>query len=226
MLRLLHSTIGAKSITGVTGFLLVGFVVFHMLGNLQVFLGRDALNSYAEKLHHLGPLLWVARIGLLGVFALHLYTALTLNARSVGARPEPYVSKRYRQASMASRSMVLSGMFLFGFLALHLAHFTFKWIDGRYATMIETVNGHDRMDVYGMVISGFSDPIMVGLYVVGQLFLGLHLYHGASSMFQTLGLRNAAWKGVVDNVGPTVAAVVVVGNITMPAAVLFGLLPK
>ncbi|MGL4549902.1 MAG: succinate dehydrogenase cytochrome b subunit [Gemmataceae bacterium] len=258
LLRPVRTSIGSKFLVGLTGLALVGFVLGHMSGNLLVFAGPDALNSYAQKLKSLGPLLWVVRAGLLAVFVLHVALALRLTAANRAARPDRYVYDDVLQASWASRHMWLTGLALLAFLAYHLAHFTLGLthaaetqstpsgpvlVDKHYLDLTEvkqggktyvpapsvnlSAHGHGdeyRHDVYSMVVSGFKVPYIAGLYLVSMLLLALHLWHGASSMFQSLGASSAGWKKWLVYVGPAVAAAVLLGNCSIVVAVMSGLI--
>lgn len=235
--RLVDSSIGGKYLVAVTGLLLTGFVVFHMLGNLQVFLGRDAFNHYAQSLKNLGPLLWVARGGLLTLFVVHVILALKLKKRGADARPIPYKYERTIQASIASRYMVLTGLTILFFVIFHIAHFTLGWVDRvRVVDMGETINYTDlkdpvwkdpldttktRHDAYRMFIDGFRNVPIVALYIICQLLLGMHLIHGVNSSFQSLGLNSRKFNAILHGVGYGITAIVVAGNVFMPLAVLF-----
>ncbi len=237
--RTLQSTVGAKFIVALTGLALTTFVIFHMLGNLRVFLGRDAYNSYAQALHQLGPLLWVARGGLLACVVIHLGLALKLKKRNLDARPQRYVVERTKKASLPSRSMALTGLAILAFIILHLAHFTFGFkpiattvdVKGEPINYRELKDPHwrdpidpqaTRHDTYRMFVEGFRDPIMVGVYVVCQLLLGMHLIHGVRSAFQSLGLSSPKWSRLLDGLALGITLLVVGGNIVMPLSVLAG----
>ena len=228
--RLLDSTIGLKIIMAVTGLMLVGFVVQHMVANLQIFLpvgedGLHPLNRYAHALKSLGGLLWVARLGLLGGFVLHIWSAIRLKSMNDAARPVNYDGgKTNIQAGKPSYMMTLSGMVILAFVGYHLAHFTLGLVDVEAFKNSVTVNGIVYHDVYKMTVAGFSQPLVAGLYIVANVLLGLHLHHAASSMFQTLGWRTGGYQELVDKIGPTIAIVVIAGNVAMPLAVLLGII--
>ena len=215
------SSIGAKVVMGVTGAMLVGFVIMHMLGNLQVFLGQDALNAYAKSLHDLGGLLWVARLGLIGAVLLHIVSGLRLASLNSAARPVAYANETTVQASFASRYMRMSGLVLLAFIAYHLAHFTLGLTHPDHKALTDSMG---RPDVYSMVILGFKQPAASLSYVVAMVLLWFHLNHGASSLFKSLGLRHPKYNSMLDKVGPVVATLVVAGNIAMPLAVLAGII--
>lgn len=213
------SSIGAKSIVALTGMGLTLFVIAHMVGNLQLFLGPDALNAYATKLKEMPELLWTARIGLLTIFVVHIGLTLWLAVHNRQARPVGYVFPNTRAASIASRTMVYSGLALLAFTLLHLAHYTFGLMNPEYLTAMDPKNRHD---VYSMVVRGFRVWWVSLLYIISMLLLGLHLSHGVSSMFQSLGLNRPRYNPWIQRGGLTVAWVLMIGNISMPVAVLLG----
>ena len=198
----------------VTGLILVGFVVGHMLGNLQVYLGAEAMNHYAELLRELlhGAGLWVARAVLLLAVALHIWAATSLTLDSRRARPQGYRVETHRTSTYASRTMMWSGPLLALFIGYHLAHLTFGTVHPEF------VEG----DVYHNFISGFSRWPVSLLYVAAMLALGLHLYHGTWSFLQTLGLSHPRWNPLRRAVAVSLTTVVVLGNISFPLAVLAG----
>lgn len=203
-----------------SGLGLVIYVVFHMLGNLQVFEGSHALNGYAAFLRDMPILLWTARIGLLSLAVLHIVLAIRLTLRNRRARPVPYAVREYRQASFASRTMAASGLVLLLFIIFHLLHLTAEVIDPSSADRLDA-EGH--RDVYGKVVHAFQNPFIVAIYLAGQLGLGLHLSHAVTSSLQTLGLEHAALNRLLKAAGPTVALLVVLGNIAIILAVFVGI---
>jgi succinate dehydrogenase / fumarate reductase cytochrome b subunit len=220
-----RSSIGGKATMAVTGLLLFGFVVAHLLGNLQLLKGADAINNYAKMLHDLGPLLWVARIGLLVVFVLHVATAIRLSRANKAARPVAYAKGATMQATMASRSMVLSGLTVGAFLVYHLAHFTFGAVHGaRAAKALEVANapwnGHN---VHAMVTGSFADPLVVTLYVAAQVVLFLHLSHGVQSLAQTLGFHHGRYTPMVRSLSVVLALAIAGGNAFLALSVLLGI---
>lgn len=218
----LNSSIGMKWTMGLTGLGLFGFVVFHMLGNLQIYAGPDVMNQYGVDLRNLGPLLWLARAGLLVLFAAHVTSAVRLTQLNRAARPVPYAVVSPQVSGYAARTMFMGGLIVLFFLLYHLAHFTFG------LTHPEQFGMHDaqgRHDIYAMVVLGFRQPLVAGLYVLAMIPLALHLSHGVSSVFQTVGLNNPRYAGVLHAAGPTFAAIVFVGNVSIPLAALAGFLP-
>lgn len=223
---LLSTTVGLKALMAVTGLLWVGFVVGHMVGNLQIHLpmpddGVHAINKYAAMLKGTGGLLWVARLGLLATLAGHVFAAIKLTQINRAARPVSYRERKVQVSSLSSTYMRVSGFAILFFVLYHLAHFTGGVVDP-VAFNHHLPNG--MHDVYSMVIVGFRDPIVVGLYVVANVLVALHLHHAVSSIFQTLGLRSARYAGIIDSIGPAVAGLVAVGNLSMPLAVMLGLI--
>jgi succinate dehydrogenase / fumarate reductase cytochrome b subunit len=215
-LTLFDTTIGKKAVMAVTGLILFGFLIGHMLGNLQIYLGPEALNGYAEKLQSMGPLLWAVRAVLGLSLVLHVWMVVDLYAKSLAARPVAYRVTQSIATNYAAKTMWLSGIVILLFVLYHLAHFTFPGIAmGQYE--------HDTHgQVYLNVVNGFSVPWVTALYVVAQLVLWAHLYHGAWSLLQTLGLNHPRYNERSRTVAKLVAAVIVVGNISIPVAVLAG----
>jgi succinate dehydrogenase / fumarate reductase cytochrome b subunit len=228
----LKSTVGSKYLVAITGLMLVGFLLAHFAGNALVFKGRDALNTYARGLRDLGALLWVARIGLLVVFVVHIYLAVKLSLRNKAARPDKYQHPATVRASFASRTMLLSGLLILVFTVYHLAHYTFAVTQHgpsgeNFHDMVETGwnpknPAEPRYDVYAMVIHGFSNPWVSISYIVAQLILGLHLSHGISSTMQTIGWNSPRCWPMIRCIGLTITAIIVLGNISIPAAIWAG----
>lgn len=236
LLRPWRSSLGAKYLMALTGVGLIGFVVVHMLGNLLIFAGPDALNSYAQSLKDHPGLLWTARIGLLAIFLLHVVLGIRLSLQNKSARGVRYVYEDTVQASWASRNMLLTGLVILAFVVFHLAHFTFgvvtsytnaegkqvSYLDLHEAPKDPTTHDHGegRHDVYKMVVSGFRIPWVTITYLIAQVFLWLHLWHGGSSWFQSLGLNHQAYNPLIRAFGPVLATAILIGNCSIPLAVL------
>ena len=235
LLHALGSTVGSKFVVALTGLALTGFVLAHMTGNLLMYKGRDALNSYALFLKDRGALLWAARIGLLVVFVLHIILAVRLKLRNVAARPQRYIHEDTVQATWASRTMILTGLVILAFVVFHLLHYTFglvaatapngqNFLDLReLLTRTTPREPASRHDVYEMTVYGFRNVYVSVVYIVALVLLGVHLYHGIASTFQSLGWNNTRWNPTITAVGRTVAILIVVGNVSMPLAVMTGL---
>jgi succinate dehydrogenase / fumarate reductase cytochrome b subunit len=224
------SSVGAKVLTALTGTALTLFVIGHLVGNLKIFAGRDAINSYAHFLKEQGMFLWIARIGLLAVFVAHLSIALWLKLKAKAARPVAYAYPATIQASVASRTMPWTGLVILAFLLFHLAHYTLGMVGTAEARNTMTnnlvqVNYLDlrdekgRHDVYSMMIAGFKNPIVSGLYIVAQLLLCVHLSHGIASAFQSLGLNSPKMQRGLRRFSWTVAILIAIGNIAIVVAV-------
>jgi succinate dehydrogenase / fumarate reductase cytochrome b subunit len=216
------SSIGAKVIMALTGSVLVLFILGHMVGNLQVFIGQDALNTYAHFLQSKQGMLWVVRGTLLAFLILHVWSSARLTLDNRAARPVSYQSLKPIRSTFTSRNMFVTGFMVLAFLTYHLLHFTVKVTNPEYGTLVDSAG---RPDVYGMVVLGFSQPLIAGTYIVAMVLLGLHLSHAISSTFQSLGINTPKWFWLTDKLGPVVAVIVVVGNLTMPVAALAGRLP-
>lgn len=211
----LGSTIGKKVIMATTGVALVGFVVGHMAGNLQLYMGAEALNAYGEFLHHFlhGQGLWVARIGLLACLGLHLWSAISLTMANQAARPVGYRQWQADASTYASRTMRWSGPILLAFIVYHLLHFT-----------VGSAHPDFRAgDVYHNVVVGFRSVPVAVAYIVAMVLLGLHLRHGIWSMTRTLGLSHPRYLRIAQHAATLLTAAVVAGNISFPVAVLLGL---
>lgn len=219
-LTLYQSSIGKKFVMAVTGFIGYGFVAVHMVGNLKVFQGREHFNEYAEFLRIVGEpifphtsLLWIFRIVLLAAVILHVWSAIELTRMDIAGRPRGYKVKKTRQANFASMTLRYGGVALLLFIIFHLLHFTSGTVHPNFI----------KGDAYHNVVVGFQNPFMVGLYLVAVAALGMHLFHGVWSMFQTLGLNNKRsdpfWRGLaaLSGVG------LFLGFATVPIAVAFGM---
>ena len=212
----LTTTVGKKVVMAVTGLILFGFVIVHMLGNLQVYLGAEAINAYGVSLRTLlhGAGIWIFRAVLLGAVVLHIWAMTALTMANRRARNVGYREWKARESTYASRTMRWSGVFLLAFIIFHLLHFT-------------TGDAHPDFipgDVYHNVITGFQVVPVAILYILATLVLGLHLFHGSWSMLQTLGLNHPRYNRLRNVVCVGLAALVVIGNLSFPVAVLTGFL--
>jgi succinate dehydrogenase / fumarate reductase cytochrome b subunit len=216
-LTFIDTTIGKKVVMAMTGLVLFGFTLGHMAGNLQVFMGPEVFNHYAVGLHELGALLWVARAVLLVCFVSHIAMALQLVTMSAAARPVAYKKKANNRTTFAALTMKYSGFTLLFFVLYHLAHFTFPGVAmGAYEHQPYSA-------VYSNFVNGFSIPWVVAVYIAAMISLGLHLYHGSYSLFQTMGLNNPLRNDTAKSLAQFVALLVTVGNIVLPLSVLLGL---
>jgi succinate dehydrogenase / fumarate reductase cytochrome b subunit len=213
------TSLGSKVLVALSGLGLAAFVVFHMLGNLQVFQGPEALNKYAAFLREMPMALWTARLGLLGIVAVHVGLAYRLAIQNRQARPVGYAVREYRRASLASRTMALTGSLLVLFIVFHLLHLTAGWVDPSFPDQLD-VRGH--RDVFGKVVHAFQNPLFVVIYLAAQVVLGLHLSHALSSSLQTLGMDHPMFDRLFRGAGPFVAILVVIGNTAIVLAIAFG----
>jgi succinate dehydrogenase / fumarate reductase cytochrome b subunit len=215
------STIGLKVVMAASGLALVGFVLFHMLGHLQVLSGgRDAYNAYAHFMYGLGGFLWLARASLLGVLAVHVASAVALKLRNDAARPHAYVVQTHRASTPFARWMFVSGVGVLAFVAYHIAHFT---LGIAHPEHFDALDAEGRRDVYGNFVYSFQDPLVFGLYAIAMSLLAIHLAHACTSVFRTLGLMHGRFRAPLSKVGPALAVVALVGFLVPPLACLLRL---
>lgn len=212
---LLRSTIGRKAAMAVTGVILVGFVLVHMLGNLQVYLGPEALDDYGEFLRHVlhGAGIWIARATLVAAAAVHVWAAWSLTRESRRARPVGYRRLEPDASTLASRTMRWGGVALLLFIVYHLLHFTTGTLHPDF------VPG----GVYHNFVTGLRVVPVSVAYMLASLALGMHLYHGVWSMCRTLGLSHPRHTRVARGAALALAVVVAGGNLSFPLAVLAGI---
>lgn len=229
LVRLLRSSVGKKFLMAVTGIGLVLFVVGHLVGNLQIFLGREAINRYAALLHSNTELLWAVRLGLLAMVGLHVWSAAQLTRENRRARPLDYAgAPAPAAASYASRTMLMSGLIVAAFVVFHLLHFTAQVpavnLTGQDFRTFQEATGEagGRHDVFKMMIVGFRQPVVSLFYVVGVGLLCLHLSHGVRAMFQSLGWLSPRCIPFTVRLGQGVAWAVFLGYVSIPVAVLLG----
>lgn len=216
-----RSSIGKKVVMAVTGLILFGFVVVHMIGNLKVYQGAEKINAYGTFLREVGSpvfshgqMLWVARIVLLASVALHTVAAVQLVLMNRRARPVGYAYRETVQATYAARTMVWSGPVIALFVIYHLLHFTAGTVHPSFR----------EGDVYHNVIAGFRVWYVSAFYIVAMVGLGFHLYHGAWSLFQTLGINDVRVDRFFRRLAAVATVAVVIGNISIPVTVLLGLI--
>ncbi|MGD2116063.1 MAG: succinate dehydrogenase cytochrome b subunit [Acidobacteriota bacterium] len=215
-----RSNLGKKAVMAVSGIILFGFVLGHMLGNLKLYLGPEALNHYAEWLREMGsPLfphesaLWLFRLLLLAAVAGHMWSAWRVTRDSWKARPSKYERDERVQLDYAARTMRWGGVIIALFVVFHILHLTTGDVHADF----------EPGAVYHNVVAGFSVWWVSAIYILANLFLGLHLYHGLWSMFQSLGWNHPTYNAWRRNFAVTFAVVVTVGNVSFPVAVLTGL---
>lgn len=211
--RFWASSIGKKAVMAVTGLIMIAFLISHVLANLQVFAGPLKINDYAATLRKLGPLLWLARAGLLLALVLHVVAAFQLTRRKQLARPVGYVDKDSQISTFAARTIRWGGVLLLVFIVLHLLHFTFGTIHPAF----------DARDVYGNIVAGFDIWWVVALYLAAMVGLGLHLYHGTWSSIRTLGLTRPSTNPFKRRAAAVLAWALYLGFSIIPIAVLAGI---
>ena len=209
------SSVGKKIVMGATGLIMVGYLVVHMAGNLQVFLGRETINRYAELLHTSEELLWLVRIVLIAAVVLHVIAAYQLTMRDRAARPVQYEKRVPQTSTLASRLMRIGGVIILVFIPLHLLNFTTGGWHPDFA----------HGDVYGNLIYAFRAwPLLSLFYLVTMLFVGFHLYHGVWAMMRTLGVAKPSADPMQRRFVAVLAWVVAAGFALVPAVIVLGLL--
>jgi succinate dehydrogenase / fumarate reductase cytochrome b subunit len=229
LLDLYGTAVGKKYAMAITGIGLMGFVVFHMIGNLKMYMGASDLNHYAHFLEKLlypilpeKAMLWILRAGLIGMVLLHLHAAYSLTVLNRRARPVKYQSERdYQVASFASRSMRLTGIVVLLFIVWHLLDLTFG--AGAINSYVGTKDAEGLKDVYGAVAFSLDRLPVAIFYVLANIMLGIHLFHGVWSLFQSLGWNNPKFNKWRSGLSTGIATIVVVGNVSFPIAVLAGI---
>jgi succinate dehydrogenase / fumarate reductase, cytochrome b subunit len=216
-----RSAVGKKYVMAITGIVLMGYVLAHMIGNLKIYLGPTALNEYGEWLRELGEpaaprtvVLWILRVVVAIAFALHIHAAYALTVMNRRARPVAYRSKReYVAANFAARTMRWTGVIVGLFVLFHLADLTWGFANPAF----------DRGDVYHNVVASFQRWPVSLFYILANLALGLHLYHGSWSLFQSLGVNNPRFNHWRWYFAVAFALVVTLGNVMFPIMVLAGI---
>ena len=211
--RFYESTIGKKAIMAVTGLILFGFLIAHMLGNLQIFLGPAVMNHYAETLHGNPPLLWTVRTILLVSVLLHIWSSVQLSAIKRQARPVGYKKYQPIHSSWASRTMMLSGPIIAVFVIFHLLHLTTGTIHPNFVPL----------HAYENLVAGFAVVPFALIYIAVMIFIGFHLSHGGWSMFQSVGFSHPRYTPAIRKAAALIAWLLIAGFISVPASVLTGL---
>lgn len=220
-MQLTQSSVGRKIIMAVTGTMLIAFVCVHLLGNSSLFLGSAAINAYAQKLHSLGPVVWIFRLVMLGVFVVHIIFAIQLTLENRAATPDKNVQVKRLKTGFAAETMIISGLVMVAFVIYHLLHFTVRVTNPDIYVPIP--GGHGMVDVFVMVTQGFQQILPALVYVIGMIFLFLHVSHGGQSMFQTYGLNNDRTLPVIINLSKLVGVVLLVGYASIPLLIFLGI---
>lgn len=227
---LFQSTLGKKFIMGATGAAMILFVIGHLVGNLQIFLPKERINAYAHLLHANAGLLWVVRLGLVAIVGLHVWSAITLNAENKAARPATYAGdKPPFAASFASRYMFMTGLVIAAFVVYHLLHYTVQLrainLTGQNFGDLVVQAGPQKgyKDVHQMLVLGFSQPLVSLFYLIAIALLCVHLSHGTSAMFQSLGMSEGAWRHRLETASKALAVALFLGYASIPLAVFLRL---
>lgn len=219
---LLRSSVLRKQIVAVTGLMMVGFIIMHLAGNLLIFLGPGAFNEYSHKLHSLGELLWVARLGLLTAVLLHIGFTVAIVMENRAARTSRYAvnaSKQDGNPAWIRKYMILTGGIVFFFLFFHLNDFTFPSKTGE-RTIIAGAPEAGELELYGLVWNSFGNFFRVVFYVAAVTCVGMHLSHGVQSMFQTIGFNHERYTPLIRKASVALGAIVAVGFSLIPIYVL------
>lgn len=227
-MRFLQSTLGLKILMALTGVVLVGFVLIHMLGNLQIFIpfdgqsGEAAIDTYGYLLKSNAAVLWGARFVLLGSVVGHIFAAVKLTNRSNSARPREYELRRWFSDSYAVRTMRWGGVIVLLFIIYHLLHFTVG-VDAALFTEVKHCST-ETCFVRENVIRGFQQPFISVFYMIAQIALGLHLTHGVWSLFRTLGFTSQQWNARSRVLAMVIGGLITLGNIAIPMSILMGII--
>jgi len=213
-LRFWDTTIGKKAVMAVTGFILFGFIVGHLAGNLQIYEPPQKINHYSEMLRSVPSLLWGARITLLVSLILHIWASFALWRLQRVARPIPYLKKANLHSTYASRTMMWSGPIILAFVIYHLLNFT--------VGIVHPGGPFDEHNVYNNVVTGFQFWPSSVFYIIAMIMLCYHLYHGLWSMFQSLGFSHPVYTPWIQRGAKIVAILIAVGYISIPVSVLAG----
>jgi succinate dehydrogenase / fumarate reductase cytochrome b subunit len=216
-----QSSIGKKIVVAVSGLYLIFFVIGHLLGNLEIYLGQNHLNAYAALLQQLGPILWAERIILLLAVVIHIVATIQLAIENRAAKPKKYAVSKPQASTLASRTMIYTGLLVICFVVYHLLQFTLMWTNPEYQNLHDDLGRHD---VYHMVILGFRQPLISLFYAAALFFLATHLSHGFESVTQTLGINNRRIGGFISNGGRWLSWLIFAGYVSIPVTILLGLI--
>ena len=213
--KFISSSIGRKIVVALTGLALVLFLAGHLSGNLLIFAGAEAFNTYAAFLHHFlhGAGIWIARVGLLACLVLHVYFTILLTKENRAARKK-YEYDSTVQASKSSTIMIWSGLTILAFIIFHLLHYTI-----RVSPELRMLANHDQQ--WAMTIRGFQNPLVTLFYIISIGLLCSHLSHGVASIFQTLGLRTQKTAKLIGQLAKAYAVIIFIGFISIPIAITF-----
>ncbi|MGD0039592.1 MAG: succinate dehydrogenase cytochrome b subunit [Isosphaeraceae bacterium] len=214
--RMLNSSIGLKITMALTGVILSGFVLVHMLGNLQVYQGAEALDAYGKLLRKEPALLWTFRLVLLSAVGLHIWAFVALTRKNLQARPQAYQARKYKESSLASRWMIITGPLILAFIIYHILHLTTGTVHPDF---------QEGAVYHNLVVGLWGLWGIVGvIYIVAMIMLAFHLWHGVWSMFQTLGAPEDRYRSLGRRFATIFTILVTLGFASVPLAVLTGFL--
>lgn len=219
-MNLLKSTVGRKILMAVTGLMLIGFISVHLLGNLSVFAGADGINAYAKHLHDLGPLVWLFRLAMLAIFAVHITFGVQLYLENRAATPDSYAVQKTLVTTFSAKTMVFTGLTVLAFLLYHLLHFTVQITNPEISAHNLPLDAAMRPDVFTMVTLSFQNVFISLVYIIAMIALLLHLMHGISSWVQTFGLSTGPSQDKVTFLGKLVAIAYGLAYIAIPLLLL------
>ncbi|MCO6466848.1 MAG: succinate dehydrogenase cytochrome b subunit [Bradyrhizobiaceae bacterium] len=217
-----NTTIIQKWVMAITGICLVVFLLAHLSGNLLVFLGPEHMNAYGVELREMfhGAAIWVVRLGLIVALILHVLSGIKLARLNRGAKAVRNDKVEHRTSTIASRSMIYTGLLVVVYVVYHLAHFTWGVAHGEYYHVVDHLGRHD---VYRMVVDSFHQPLITITYVIAMIVTGLHLNHAISSALQTLGINHPRYTPMLRLAGPALGMLIVIGFLSIPLGIMFGL---
>ncbi len=216
-----QATVGKKVLMAITGLSIIGFLVIHLIGNLQIFAGQEQLNKYAETLQSMGALKWGFRSVIALFFVVHIWKGVVLWLENKKARPVSYTKENTLEATFSSKTMIYTGIMILLFVAYHISHFTLLDCHPEYENL-PLVDG--RFDVYSMVILGFSEPLISAIYIAAIAMMSLHLSHATASFFQTFGIVNPNSLKILKKISTIFAILIFLGYVSMPIAVLMNII--
>jgi len=216
------SSVGKKIIMALSGLSIVMFLIIHLIGNLGIMNGQNAFNDYAEFLHSMPKIVWIARIGLISIFTTHIYLAINLSLSNRLANSQKYKKQVSVKSSPASKTMMFGGITILAFVIYHLLHFTIHVVDPEFTNLVDPKG---RPDVYTMVISGFKDNyINLGIYLFSLFFLCLHLSHGIFSAAQTLGITQSVPTKIMQACSNIIPFIIFILYSSIPLGISLGMI--
>lgn len=218
-MQFLSSSVGRKIVMAITGLMLLGFLFIHLVGNSLIYAGW--LNAYGERLHSMPPVVFIFRLVMLCVFAIHIYFGIKLTLENNAARPAPYAVKKNLRATFSGRTMIWTGLLIAAFVVYHLLHFTLRVTNPDISNSLDALG---RLDIFKMVVLSFRNFAISGIYIAAMIILCLHLFHGVQSFIQTFGLNSDKSLPVAEKAGKVVALILYAGYVSIPLVILLGIL--